>query len=380
MTVALYIEPLDTLFFRDSRPFTAGEDTFAESTLPSPLTMYGAIGSYYLDSHNHSLDDFMKGSVTTKLGSYSRDIKGGVFTIKGPFLCFDRKPYFPAPANLWVYGDGKSPLILKPYKDIRGRRSDLGELHPVVFDWDGEIEPCKGFITISDMQTYLSGGKKSWRLNSRAESDFFLKEGKVGHQINAPSRTVKEGMLYSVRHLRFRDTAQEQLRYKKASLLVVIDSVETVDFTEKIYCIGGERRGVVFAPVENSSKLVPEDPNVLNKICESKRFFIYLASPAIFKGGWRPAWISSDFVGAEMVSAAVNKPQYISGWVRSGKGAEGQPRPIKRLTPAGSIYFFKADGWDDKKFYSHYKKYHFGESLSDEYPDAGFGVPLIGVW
>lgn len=374
MTIALHIEPLDTLFFRDSRPFTAGDDVFAESTLPSPLTLYGAVGSYHLDSRNCTLKDFINGFKGTELGKYLGDIKGSIFKIKGPFLCFDRVPYFPAPSNLWLCG--KLPLILKPYEDVKGKRSDLGDLSPVAFNWEGEIEPSKGYINQDDLQIFLSGGKTPWGLNLRFDSDFFLKEEKVGHQIRATTRTVKEGMLYSLRHLRFRDTTQDQLRYKKTTLLVITDSLKTSDFQEKTYCIGGERRGVVFTASEISTKLIPEDKTALDKICTSKRFCIYLATPAIFKQGWHP----SDFDGAKMVGAAVNKPQYISGWIRSGDGARGKPREIKRLVPAGSVYFFKADTWDNCKFEEIYKKYHFGESISDEYPDAGFGIGLLGVW
>jgi hypothetical protein len=90
--------------------------------------------------------------------------------------------------------------------------------------------------------------------------------------------------------------------------------------------------------------------------------------------------LPAEFNGAEFVGAAVNKPQYISGWQRDGKGTGGIPRHIKRLAPAGSVYFFKADKWDNLQFEKLYKKYHFGESLSEEYPDAGFGIALIGVW
>jgi hypothetical protein len=90
--------------------------------------------------------------------------------------------------------------------------------------------------------------------------------------------------------------------------------------------------------------------------------------------------LPAEFNGAEFVGAALNKPQFISGWKRHGKGMYGEPRLIKRLVPAGSVYFFKADKWNDVQFETVYKKYHFGESLSEEYPDAGFGICLIGVW
>lgn len=38
------MKPLDTLFFRDSKPFSRGEDTWADTIFPPyPSTVYGAL-------------------------------------------------------------------------------------------------------------------------------------------------------------------------------------------------------------------------------------------------------------------------------------------------------------------------------------------------
>ncbi|NHW23798.1 MAG: type III-B CRISPR module-associated protein Cmr3 [Archaeoglobales archaeon] len=382
MAVNLYIEPLDTLFFRDSRPFGAGEQSFAETTFPSPMTIYGAVGSYFLDKAGIDLGDYINGRVKVReIGDYKESISGTGFAIKGPFISFDDEPYFFPPANLWVSGYHKTtPHWLKPYDDLRGRKWDVLNIIPLEIP-PGDIEPMSGFIAADDMSTYLSYSAESepWLAHQRYESGFFVRDTKVGHKIDENSGVVERGMLYTSSHLRFIDTAAEQLRYKKATILVVIDSMTASDFTSLVSKVGGEKRSARFRAVEATDKLVCDSEEVLAVIKQKKRFIVYLATPAIFEKGWYPS-LPTEFSGAELISAAVNKPQYLSGWTRTGSGAAGIPRPIKRVAPAGSVYFFKADDWTDEQFDVMYKTYHLNRSISSEYPDAGFGICLIGVW
>lgn len=382
MAVNLFIEPLDTLFFRDSRPFGAGEQSFAETTFSSPMTIYGAIGSYFLEKAGVDLGDYISGSVRVSgIGEYKESISNTGFAIKGPFLSFDDEPYFFPPANLWVSGYHKTtPHWLKPYDDIRGRKCDVLNRVPLEIP-PGDVEPMSGLIAPDDMSTYLSYSPQSepWLLHARDESDFFAKEIKVGHRIDENSGVVERGMLYTSSHLRFKDTAAEQLRYKKAAILVVIDSLTASDFTSLVSKVGGEKRGAKFRAVEATDKLIPDSEELLTMIKQKKKFIVYLATPSVFEKGWCPS-LPAEFSGAELISAAVNKPQYLSGWSRTGDGAAGIPRPIKRLAPAGSVYFFSAEKWTDQQFDAMYKTYNFNRSISNEYPDAGFGICLIGVW
>lgn len=48
-TLTLQIEPLDTLFFRDGKPFSMGDDNWADGVFPpAPSVIYGAIRSWLL--------------------------------------------------------------------------------------------------------------------------------------------------------------------------------------------------------------------------------------------------------------------------------------------------------------------------------------------
>lgn len=115
--IQICIEPMDTLFFRDHRPFTAGEDTFAEFTFPSPLTFFGAIGSAVLNSTSGAeMGKFVRGKYKhPKLGKYDADLTNTGMKLKGPFLHKENEIFFPPPANLWIVrGEDSIPYISLP--------------------------------------------------------------------------------------------------------------------------------------------------------------------------------------------------------------------------------------------------------------------------
>ena len=46
------ISALDTLFFRDGKPFTMGEETWADGVFPPyPSVLYGALRTWYIANH-----------------------------------------------------------------------------------------------------------------------------------------------------------------------------------------------------------------------------------------------------------------------------------------------------------------------------------------
>ena len=51
------IEALDTLFFRDGKPFSMGEEVWADGVFPpSPSVIYGALRSAYFANNSNELD------------------------------------------------------------------------------------------------------------------------------------------------------------------------------------------------------------------------------------------------------------------------------------------------------------------------------------
>ncbi|MBT9175003.1 MAG: hypothetical protein DDT22_00677 [candidate division WS2 bacterium] len=376
MPLNVYIEPLDTVFFRDNRPFDAGVDTFADSILPSPLVMFGVIGSYYLNKQGVSLREFILNG-NNKLGNYDPNLVNSNLKIKGPFFKFGDDIYYPSPFNLWV-SEG-SPYVLKPQIGINPQW-DIQ--HPDLCPIDismlrSEPKPFEEYISAEIVKSYLSGNDYLEIDNSRSEETFFLRENRYGHELNVSTLTVKEGQLYISKHLRFTENMEDRL-IKKAKFMLFVEGLDKNDFTEITTPIGGEGRMARIYAEEATDRLVPCDNDTLQKIKQSKRFFLYFITPSIFKNGWY-GW-NAVFDGANMRGACVNKPVFISGWQKSGVGSKGSPRPLLKAVPAGSVYFFEANYWDDTRFERIYSRYHCNESLSDYYPCAGFGTALIGVW
>ena len=375
MSILLVLEPQDTFFFRDNRPFSAGVDVLAESNLPSPLTLFGTIGSYILEKNGTDLEEFFRGQRPDRvLGEYDHDLKNSNLKIKGPFLIRGDKLYFHPPANLFKI-DGvlktlKPDVSTNPLWDI------MLELKPLSIP-GGEFEPENRFISEDFLNRYLLD--KLISLPDIKEEDFYLKEARFGHKLSRETLTVEEGFLYRTEHLRFTESLGGK-KYDRCGIAFFVDGVDDGLLSGDSVFFGGERRKACLKRL-NKTLSFPED-DITDRILENKRFTLYFITPAIFSEGfYRFKW-PEEFkdIGARLVGIAVNKPLYISGWKRTRVSA-GHPRPIKKTIPPGSVYFFECNESIDKKsFETFYQKYNFNESLSEEYPCAGFGIALIGVW
>jgi CRISPR-associated protein Cmr3 len=85
----LEITPLDTLFFRDGKPFSWGEETWAEGIFPPyPSTLYGALRTLWFAANIKELKKAKAPDDPTK------NIK-----INGIFIKRHRILYFPIPMD-----------------------------------------------------------------------------------------------------------------------------------------------------------------------------------------------------------------------------------------------------------------------------------------
>ena len=86
------IAPLDPLFFRDPRPFTAGEQDWAGSfPFPWPGTVYGAIRSAILSRREY--EKFL----TEGYSDIGSPRQKGTFHLRALFLSQNGQYYFPSP-------------------------------------------------------------------------------------------------------------------------------------------------------------------------------------------------------------------------------------------------------------------------------------------
>lgn len=173
----------------------------------------------------------------------------------------------------------------------------------------------------------------------------------------------------------------------------------------KIYSfgfLGGERKlshwkASDFAHI--GWEIHPELEKALGK--ETKKIRLVLATPAIFDNGWFPGWLKSCDGHLEgkpsgtpdeldmtlkLVSACIDRWKPISGWSLENYAPENGkirlkpgPKPIRRLVPAGSVYFFEIKGDGNAAVLA---KSLWLKSVCDDDQDRrdGFGLALWGIW
>ncbi|MCI5168652.1 MAG: hypothetical protein D3903_21790, partial [Candidatus Electrothrix sp. GM3_4] len=129
----------------------------------------------------------------------------------------------------------------------------------------------------------------------------------------------------------------------------------------------------------------------------SKAIRLILATPALFTQGWQPGWIketSEGLIGSppcfpeiELQLKAFVTPRWqpVSGWdlVRNSqseekqeKGGPGCARAVRRMVPAGAVYWFEV-----KAGYEQLPELWL-KPVSDleQDQDDGYGLVLPGIW
>jgi CRISPR-associated protein Cmr3 len=164
----------------------------------------------------------------------------------------------------------------------------------------------------------------------------------------------------------------------------------------EIHPFGGERRLVQWSRIDES--IGWKCPNkISSKLTEldSGKIRMVLATPAIFSNGWLPGWLNlrkqedgkeilegippraTDGQKLKLISACIDRWKPISGW--SAEAKSRGPKAIRRMVPAGSVYFFEAQSGNEA---SALAKSHWLESVCDKPQDCkdGFGLAVWGVW
>ena len=94
----IQIEPIDTLFFRDGKPFSMGDQSTAFGIFPPyPSTVFGAIRTGII-AQNQGLGHFLDGNMASEIGTVNESSYAS-FKLKGVFLYNSAHDYlyFPAP-------------------------------------------------------------------------------------------------------------------------------------------------------------------------------------------------------------------------------------------------------------------------------------------
>lgn len=354
---SIRIDAVDTLFFRDGKPFTMGGETWADGMFPpSPSVVYGALRNQYFGEHSADL------SLANEPDDPTRDL-----TIMMMALLREERVLFPLPLD---YVKDKEQnrqegILLSTRKSAPISNCPVSQVF--VAQDDQVVETVdEGILTDSALKRYLSSTSETVQYNTLKE--YMVPEPKIGIARNNVTHIAEEGMLYRIDMRRL--AAARKFGEETVTLALYVEFSD-LDISERgVFRLGGEGKMVQYTPF--TAKLLP--PRQL----QGNRFKLYLATPALFEQGWLPSWIDPNTLRATgqyeelkmtLETAIIGKPLAIGGFDMKAR----QPKVMRQAVPAGSVYIFTLDG-DIQQAVS---MFHH-QRISDFEARQGFGLTFVG--
>ncbi|CAL1241062.1 type III-B CRISPR module-associated Cmr3 family protein [Candidatus Methylocalor cossyra] len=360
---ALLFDPLDSLFFRDGRPYHRDQsqaDVVSQFPPFSP-TLIGAARAALARALGWSGKGAWPSDITAMVGD-GPCLKPLDFG--GPYLLRDGQPVFPVPLLLLKTKAG-GLIRLRP--GAQPRQCDLGEavrLPEPATKAEGAKE-AEGWITLDGLAAVLAGGVPE--ADALLDDDaLFLREARVGHQRNPDSRTIQDdNALYSPAHVRLQP---------KVTLALNVAGLPPKLPRVKASPLGGESR-LAWIEWGEAPIGLPEPPKLAPDPDGKLRYSLVLVTPLDISelGPPRPNQPYAGLPGT-LVSACLGRLQRVGGWNGRNADGGGAPLPLRPLLPAGSVLFLEAD----INALSDIEKLH-GRKIGAR-TAWGFGQLVLGTW
>ena len=356
MTRTYFLDPLDVLLFRDGRPRVTGDSHVMQGTFPPPPSaLYGAFRSAVLAAAEAR---FVPGNAAAAFDGLDADVaravgtpeKEGTLALERVLLAYRDgdavKPLFPTGLDLVRPKDATRQaerLFLGPVENGRLLTSLPAGLQRLgVAGEAGFVEPLRGWMETAAFEAYLRGDTRGLKLHEpagpfapavKAEDREagrlpvpYGPEDRTSLMLDDRTGTASDGMLFTTHFTRLRPGY---------GLLVSVDNAPGLE-EKGVLRLGAEQRPVAY--VDTRAPL-PDFGGIAARI--TTRFRLVLASPAPFREGWKPDFLTEGFEGrlgncrVRMVAAAVGRYEHVGGWDL----ARNRPRDARRAVPAGSVYF-----------------------------------------
>ncbi|MBF2052773.1 MAG: type III-B CRISPR module-associated protein Cmr3 [Candidatus Sericytochromatia bacterium] len=345
--IGLRIEALDTLFFRDGRPFVASSR--AESGLPTPQTLTGALRSWLLKRADCDFDllrqDLKNGMPFAEALAEQELETIAQLRVQGPWLASFQNDevnnlFLAVPAALKRVKKKQAIERLIPRKSLPGWSAS--EYWPLWLSKRVELEGLSGYLNLRGMQTFLQGQTPDSEDICTAE-DLYTFEARTGIGMDTERKSNEEGLIYAVNLLRLKTGIGF---YAELSLPTALES--TLPKTDWVMPLGGEGRRVIVSITKPVTwpKAEPKGNQLQTQV---------LISPTLLE---TPQQVKSW----QARSAAMHPIQGVSGWDL----ALGGPKPLRWMLPAGSVLYFESHA-------------SLPELSSEDASDLGWGTYLKGV-
>lgn len=365
----LFIKPYDVLFFRDNKPFPMGGSHIAKSLFPpGPGVFQGAIRSRII-SDNGGFKDYKNGKNDLLEAIGGPDSNGkqsyGKLRIKGPIIAKKEESnyveYFPLPLD----------ISFAPAEDKPDRiKYDLENFRPLTTRDKKKIDEDE--INETEIPEYIKKEELANYLKCELvdvkklkKDNIHYPEDRVGIKLG-DTGTAEEGMFYTAEYIRLE---------KGFGFTLYVSGVDRLLKDSGMLALGGKRRAAFFEKIAGEKIVSNEQVDDIRKVLkESDGFKLYLATPAIFKNGWKPE-IDNEF---ELVTADIGKAHYIGGF----DVLNNRPKNLRRAVPAGSVYYYRLK--NKEKMDENTAKVvldMFHEKCISEYDkEIGNGLCFVGGW
>ncbi|CUU08169.1 CRISPR-associated protein, Cmr3 family [Armatimonadetes bacterium GBS] len=370
------IEAFDPLLFRDGRPFAGDPGALNARSLPIPMpsTIAGFIRTFIGNQQGWNWkQDWQRAMQVKVLGPLLYRTQR--LEMQGEFI-------FPAPADALVYNENGAlrVAVLVPANPPGGSGCNLPHsgLKPLKVSVDTKPAGGYNFWKWSDMEQWLLGRGQP----PSEQIEGLPRETRTHVAIDDKKGTSKEHHLFTVEYRAFEhlQRAQGDAVYYRWAMLARVELPEDVSATlDGVGTLGGERR----AGFLHETQVWLECPETIrNALSHARKVRMVLATPAIFRDGWKPGWLNNDLQGTppgtsvqlKLVGAAVKRHEAVSGW----DYVHNRPKSVRWLAPAGSVYFFEiVDGSAERLTHEAWL-----QPMSDDEQDRnnGYGLALWGVW
>jgi CRISPR-associated protein Cmr3 len=350
------LQAIDTLFFRDGRPFSMGDDSWANTVFPpSPTTAYGFLRAVYFNKNLNQYKNANKDNDPTQnlnIIYYGLEWKHDGIAER----------IYPLPLDLVIDDDNETFHLLELHENdsINDAYSMPCKLLPGAELSGKKIRSTKGeyYITETQLKDYLTGNIK---LTPFKLSGILTNEPKIG--ISRDRKDSENKKLYRINQIR------PQSEKGRINFLLTYNGMKE-DLQTGIYRrFGGETKQVFVEKINESisEKLhhITNMPVFTGEKDEEVTVKMYLASPAVFKQGWKPELNTC----LQIVTAVIGNTRHIGGWDMQKK----RPKKMVQAVPAGTVYYIKGKTEDVNKFIADYHGKKLPQ-IEQSYHKQGYGL------
>ena len=383
----LRISGRDPLVARDSRPFGAGQgNRMRSSGWPYPSVVAGSFRTLLAKAAGRDFDEATQDELLK-------------ISVAGVLPLIGDEPYLPAPSDCVMKGKEVVRARPRPVEPGEGADWPAQGLQPVLIDTDEDFKPERGpaFWPLSRYRDWLIGKEIDPRDGGFLAGP--IEDLRDHVSLDPDTGAASEGLLFTTVGISSmalpkygrnagaakptgtgRAEAFAEIDLTARAENVPLWGQETLSALSVWHPLGGERR-LAHWQTAADEKGWECPPPVEAALRNSRRVTMTLATPAIFSGGWRPDWLHGQLTGSPpdnearltLVGVSVGRWRAVSGWSYK----TGGPKEIRRMVPAGGVYFFESDRSDNSALADHWLR---PVSDNEQARRDGFGLALWGTW